>query len=105
MTDGFRLTLTRRGSCELVQWTRKATDASKTAMVASGLATNVHAAADLPSRWPTSTSDYAGRSAPTRRDARDRLDKGTRTTAAPPRLETSRNCASKFDPDSRDFDL
>lgn len=67
------------------KWTRKAADAGKTAMVAGGLATNVHAAVDLPKPLADQYSDYAAkvRTEDTRRDVRDRLDRGTRTTAAP----------------------
>lgn len=67
------------------KWARKATDAGKTAMVAGGLAANVNAAADLPKPLADQYSDYAAkvRTEETRRDIRDRLDTGTRTTAAP----------------------
>lgn len=67
------------------KWTRKATDAGKNALVAGGLATNVHAAADLPKPLADQYSDYAAkvRTEDTRRDVRDRLDRGTRTTASP----------------------
>lgn len=86
------------------KWTRKATDAGKNALVAGGLATNVHAAADLPKPLADQYSDYAAkvRTEDTRRGVRDRLDRGTRTTASPPRLKTSRNCAKKSGPDNCD---
>ena len=67
------------------KWTRKAVDAGKTALVAGELAAHVHAAADLPKPLADQYSDYAAkvRTEDTRRDVRDRLDRGTRTTAAP----------------------
>lgn len=67
------------------KWTRKAVDVGKNALVAGELATNVHAAVDLPKPLAEQYSNYAAkvRTEDTRRDVRDRLDTGTRTTAAP----------------------
>jgi hypothetical protein len=50
-------------------------------------------------------SDYVAKArAETRRDVRDRLDTGTRTTAAPVMSQDVKKCASKSDPDSVDPD-
>ncbi len=67
------------------KWTRKAMDIGKTALVAGELASNVHSATELPKPLADQYSDYAAqvRTEETRRDIRDRLDTGTRTTAAP----------------------
>jgi hypothetical protein len=82
------------------KWTRKAANAGKTAMVAGQLATNVHAATDLPKPLADQYSDDVAkvRTEETRRDVRDRLDTGTRTTAAPTTSQDVRKLRKQIRP-------